>query len=362
MKKKVMVGMSGGVDSSVAAALLLDQGYEVTGATMKLWDGQEDHRDPGTRTCCSVDDVEDARAVAASLEVPFYVLNMKSQFREKVVDPFVDSYLNGETPNPCMECNRHLKFQAMLDKALSLGFDYIATGHYAIVEFDQTRGKYLLRKGLDPAKDQSYFLYMLTQEQLSRVVFPLGTMNKTEIRAYAAEHGMRVRNKPDSQDICFVENGKYQEFIRKESKQPIRSGNFLDLSGKVLGKHQGITAYTVGQRKGLGISSAAPLYVVGKNAAENTVILGAKSDTLRKEFLVRDVTYTFLEQPTEPFQAKVKVRYSSDEVEAMVYPLADRKARIELEKLHPFVAPGQAAVFYQGDLVLGGGTIFETER
>lgn len=357
MKKKVMVGMSGGVDSSVAAALLLDQGYDVTGATMKLWDGQEDHRDPGTRTCCSVDDVEDARAVAASLEVPFYVLNMKSQFREKVVDPFVDSYLNGETPNPCMECNRHLKFQAMLDKALSLGFDYIATGHYAIVEFDETRGKYVLRKGSDATKDQSYFLYMLTQDLLGHVLFPLGTMSKTQIRAYAGAHGMRVRNKPDSQDICFVENGKYQDFIQRESNKPITAGNFLDLSDKVLGRHKGITAYTVGQRKGLGISSAAPLYVVGKNAADNTVILGAKSDTLRQEFLVRDVTYTFLEEPTEPFQAKVKVRYSADEVEAMIYPLEDGRVRVQLIKPYPFVAPGQAAVFYQDDLVLGGGII-----
>lgn len=357
MTKKVLVGMSGGVDSAVAAALLQEQGYQVLGVTLNLWDGKKEAGCNIGKTCCSLEDVEDARAVAYNLGIPFYVLNMKDLFRHKVVDYFMETYLEGKTPNPCVACNRFIKFDAMLEKAISLGCDSISTGHYARVEFNPETGRYLLRKSADPAKDQSYVLYMLEQHQLERLVLPLGGMSKSETREVAREKGLRVFEKPDSQDICFVEDGKYADFIAEHSNKEIKPGNFVDKDGKVLGNHKGIVHYTIGQRRGLGIVSEAPLYVVEKNIENNTVVLARREDTLVTTFFAGDMNYILLDQPTEPFQAEVKVRYSAKEAVATVYPLENKRARIEFATPQAFVAPGQIVVMYQGEYVLGGGVI-----
>lgn len=357
MSEKVLVGMSGGVDSSVAAALLMEQGYEVIGATLNLWDGKKDKTDEVGKTCCSLEDVEDARSVAFNLGIPFYVLNMKELFHDKVVQYFIDSYLMGDTPNPCIACNRYIKFDAMLEKSEALGLNYIATGHYARREFDTATGRYLLKKGVDRKKDQSYVLYMLNQHQLTKLLLPLGNLKKSEIRQIARERDFRVSEKPDSQDICFVEGGKYGDFIKAHSKKEINPGLFIDRAGHILGKHLGIVNYTIGQRKGLGISADAPLYVIEKNVEENKIVLGYKEDAYRKRFTVRDMNYIPFGNPSSDFKARVKVRYSSQEVDAVVIPLDKQRAQIQFVVPQPFVAAGQAAVLYDDEIVIGGGII-----
>lgn len=357
MGKKVLVGMSGGVDSAVAASILMDQGYEVVGATLNLWDGRKEQDEGRGKSCCSLEDVEDARSVAFKLGIPFYVLNMKELFQQKVVDYFIDSYLKGDTPNPCIACNRHIKFQAMLEKAEALGIDYIATGHYARNEFDNQTGIYTLKKGKDRNKDQSYVLYMLNQEHLKKLLLPLGGLEKSQIRQIAKEKEFRVWGKPDSQDICFVQGGKYGDFIRSHSDAKMDSGFFVDGDGKPLGEHKGIIDYTIGQRRGLGIPAKEPLYVIEKNLETNQIVLGSKSQSHTKGLMVTDMNYVSFDQPTTKFKAKVKVRYSANEVEALVIPLDDNKARIEFATPSPFVASGQAVVLYDDELVLGGGVI-----
>jgi len=357
MSQKVLVGMSGGVDSSVAASKLIDQGYEVIGATLMLWQGGKEDIGESGKTCCSSDDVEDARSVASKLGIPFYVLDMKDRFADKVISYFIDAYFQGATPNPCIACNRNLKFGAMLDKALALGADFIATGHYARVDFDAGRGRYLLKKALDPSKDQSYVLYMLTQYQLARLLLPLGDMAKSTTRKTAQDKDLRVSDKPDSQDICFVEGGYYGDFIKKHSGREILPGWFVDRQGKRLGKHKGIVNYTIGQRRGLGIAASAPLYVIGKNVEENTIILGFKEESYVSSLIAEDMNYIAFDEPTSAFKASAKVRYTAREAEALVTPLKDGKASIEFLEPQPFVAAGQAVVLYEGDLVLGGGII-----
>jgi tRNA-specific 2-thiouridylase len=390
--------MSGGVDSSVAASILLDQGYKVTGVTLKLLEsedvpccadptpgccaepspgccsGQNDESCCGdsstevgegtgasstkqTKTCCSLDDVEDARATAFKLGIPFYVLNMKAEFKEKVIDYFIDSYLDGETPNPCIYCNKFLKFEGLLKKAYALDIDHIATGHYARREFDESTGKYVLKKALDPTKDQSYALYMLTQDQLSHLLLPLGNLNKSEIRAMAEQKELKVFNKPDSQDICFVNEGEYPDYIKRHSSKKILPGNFVDKDGNILGRHKGIIYYTVGQRKGLGIAWKEPLYVLAKDVEKNTILLGNK-DTIKKTSLTaREMNYISISEPTEIFKAHAKVRYSSKETEVNVTPLPNGRAYVEFVEPQAFIAPGQAVVLYDGDIVIGGGII-----
>ena len=377
LKKNVMVGMSGGVDSSVAASILLDQGYGVTGVTLKLLENEDgdfaisescegfDSSAPQgsipvektSKTCCSLDDVEDARATAFRLGIPFYVLNMKSEFKEKVIDYFIESYLDGMTPNPCLYCNKYLKFDAMLKKAKALEIDHIATGHYARREYDESTGKYLLKKALDPTKDQSYALYMLTQEQLSHLLLPLGSLSKSQIRAMAEQKELRVFNKPDSQDICFVSNGEYPEYIKRHTDKKIFPGLFVDRDGKKLGTHKGIIYYTVGQRKGLGIASKEPLFVIEKDVENNLIILGNKDSIKNMALTAKEMNYISIDEPTSAFRASAKVRYSSKEAPALITPLPGGRAKVEFDEAQAFIAPGQAVVIYDGDVVLGGGII-----
>ncbi len=359
-KKKVMVGMSGGVDSSTAAALLLDEGYDVYGATLKLWDAPDVCEGVRTRTCCSLEDVEDARASAFKLGIPFYVLNMKQLFEEKVVNYFVDSYLAGETPNPCIACNKFVKFQAMLDKAIALDMDYIATGHYARVTYNEETGRYNLRKALDLSKDQSYVLYMLNQNQLKRLLLPLGEYKKTEIRAVAESKGLVNARKPDSQDICFVRNGNYIDFIQDYKGIDIPKGTFVTKDGRKLGINKGMVNYTIGQRKGLGMSFPEPKYVISKNSKENTVTLGTREEAMVTGLIARDMNYILYDKPTKEIRALARTRYSQQEFPVRLIALDDDKAKVVFDTSQPFVAPGQSVVLYEEDFVVGGGIITET--
>ena len=351
---KTLIAMSGGVDSSVAAYLIKSQGYDCIGCTMKLYDN-EDIGISHNRTCCSLDDVEDARSVAYKIGMPYYVFNFKDGFREKVIEKFVRCYESGNTPNPCIDCNRYMKFDKLYERARLLGCEYIATGHYARIE--EYNGQYVLRKAIDETKDQSYVLYSLTQEQLAHTLFPLGSMRKTEVREIAEKNGFFNADKPDSQDICFVPNGKYAEFLEHYTGKAYPEGNFLSLDGAVLGKHKGIVRYTVGQHKGLGISSEEPLYVKEINTKENTVTLCKEQELYSKEVIVRDINWIAGEAPKGEIRCKAKVRYRQKEQWATVMLIGETTVKIVFDEPQRAVTPGQAAVLYNGDIVLGGGTI-----
>ena len=351
---KALIAMSGGVDSSVAAYLIKNQGYDCIGCTMKLYDN-EDIGISRSRTCCSLDDVEDARSVAYKIGMPYYVFNFSDGFREKVIEKFVRSYESGATPNPCIDCNRYMKFDKLYERAKMLGCEYIVTGHYARIEYDGER--YLLKKALDETKDQSYVLYSLTQEQLEHTLFPLGNMRKTEVRAVAQRNGFFNADKPDSQDICFVPDGKYAEFLEHFTGKAYPEGSFLSIDGTILGKHKGIVRYTVGQHKGLGIPSEDPLYVKEINARENTVTLCEEQDLYSKEFTVCDFHWISEEPPQNEMRCKAKVRYRQKEQAAMVIPIDNNSVKVIFDVPQRAVTPGQAAVLYNGDIVLGGGTI-----
>lgn len=353
---KIVVGMSGGVDSAVAASLLKEQGFDVVGVSLKLWDAPET-LDKTTKTCCSLDDVEDARAVAFALNIPFYVLNMKQAFMEKVVDYFTDAYLEGTTPNPCIACNRFIKFQAMLDKALSLDADYIATGHYAQVVQDPDTGRFLMKKAADRKKDQTYVLYMLTQEQLRHIRFPLGGMTKDQVRVLAKQASEQVSKKPDSQDICFVPDGDYAAFIQKHTGKASLPGHFITTDGRDLGPHKGIAHYTIGQRKGLGLALDAPHFVLNKDMQTGNVLIGKSEYRYRSSLVAKEMNYISFAIPPATFRATAKVRYSASEHEVTVTPQNDGRARIVFDQPQPDIAPGQAVVLYDGEYVIGGGVI-----
>lgn len=355
MAEKVLVAMSGGVDSSVAAYLLQQQGYECIGVTMRLYEN-ETAGIPRGHTCCSLDDVEDARAVAYDLGMPYYVLNFTEEFDEKVIRKFVQVYQNGGTPNPCIDCNRYLKFDHLLNRARELGCDYIATGHY-VQRWQDENGRWGLRKNDDPGKDQSYVLYSLTQDQLAHTLFPLGGMHKDAVRAIAEEQGLCNARKHDSQDICFVPDGDYVSFLRQYGGVEPVPGDFLDSEGRVLGRHRGMECYTIGQRKGLGVSANAPLYVLGKDPDRNAVILGEDNRLYTRELTAERVNWLSVPEPDRPLSVTAKTRYSQREAAATVEPLPGGCIRMVFTEPQRAVTPGQAVVFYDGDLVLGGGTI-----
>ena len=353
MNNKVLVAMSGGVDSSVAALLLKQQGYECCGCTMKLF-GNDLLPEKTEKSCCSLDDVEDARGVAFRLGMPYYVFNLSDDFEEKVIHRFIESYASGKTPNPCIDCNRYLKFEKLYERAMALGCDAIATGHYARIEYDGE--KYLLKKAAASEKDQSYVLYSLSQEQLLRTLFPLGKLQKEQTRALAQECGFRNASKPDSQDICFVPDGDYASFITRTTGLTFPEGNFVDSEGHVLGRHKGIIHYTVGQRRGLGIVAKAPLYVAAIDAEKNTVTLTEKEGLFARTVYAGDIRETYPGALDGEKRVKAKIRYRHPEQPATV--IRDG-GRLELRFDEPQRAPtpGQAAVVYDGDVVLGGGVI-----
>lgn len=355
---KALVAMSGGVDSSVAAVLLKEQGYDAVGATLRLFTN-EDIKLSSSKTCCSLDDVRDARSAAFKLGMEHYVFNFGDRFRECVIDRFNKAYINGDTPNPCIDCNRFIKFDALLKRAEIMECDFIATGHYVRRAYDEKTGRYILKKGKDHRKDQSYVLYSLTQEQLSKTLFPIGEYTKAETRKIAEEHGLLNAHKPDSQDICFVPDGDYASFIERDTGISFPEGDFIDLNGNVLGRHRGIIRYTVGQRKGLNISLGKPAYVVSKNIEDNTVTLGENEDLFTTALIARDINLISIEKLSEPMRVTAKTRYSQTEKPAVIYPEGSG-IRLVFDEPQRAITTGQAVVFYSGEIVVGGGTISET--
>lgn len=356
MNKKAIIAMSGGVDSSVAALLMLEQGYDCTGVTMKLF-SNDDVGVPKLHSCCSLDDVADARSVAANLGMPYYVFNFADRFEHDVIDRFVNAYVHGQTPNPCIDCNRYLKFDQLFVRAQELGCDYVVTGHYAQIGYDDTKGRYLLRKAVDPLKDQSYVLYSLTQKQLAHVQFPLGGLHKTEVRALAEKHGFVNAHKHDSQDICFIKEGTYADFIEARLGRKFPAGNFVDESGRVLGRHKGIIHYTVGQRKGLGLALPQPMYVKEIDTQNNAVILATNDGLFTKNVTAKNINLIDCYTITGQRRIKARIRYHHAEQWATVtQPDADTLSII-FDEPQRAITKGQSVVMYDGDIVVGGGTI-----
>ena len=357
-KTKALIGMSGGVDSSVAAFLTLRDGYDCLGATMRLYDnaaiGEEN-----TNTCCTLDDVEDARSVARRLGIPHYTFNFKEAFEQKVIQKFVACYECGMTPNPCIDCNRYLKFDVLLRRAQELGCRYVVSGHYAQIRQDPHTGRYLLYKAADIAKDQTYFLACLDQDQLAHILFPLGELTKTEVRQIAEDNGFINARKRDSQDICFVPDGDYVSFMERYTGKTYPEGDYLDTDGKVVGRHKGAVCYTLGQRKGLGIALGAPVYVCAKDMQKNTVTVGPHEALFSNALRAKDWNWYPFPALTEPMQVTIKTRHTQHEQSGTVYPEENGFARVEFDSPQRAVTPGQAVVLYQSDMVIGGGTITE---
>ena len=357
MKEKVVVGMSGGVDSSVAAYLLKEQGYDVIGVTMQIWEDEEQQRTEENGGCCGLSAVDDARRVADRLEIPYYVMNFKQEFQKKVVDYFVEEYLAGRTPNPCIACNRYVKWESLLKRSMEIGADYIATGHYARIA-KLPNGRFAIRNSVTARKDQTYALYNLTQFQLAHTLMPIGEYEKDQVRRIAQEAGLPVAAKPDSQDICFVPDGDYAAFLKKKAGERMPGeGDFVTRDGTVLGKHKGITHYTIGQRKGLGLSMGEPVFVCELRPKTNQVVVGEETQVFKKELLCDHLNFMGMEDLEEPRKVWAKVRYAHKGQWCRIEKQGRDLIRAEFEEPVRAITPGQAVVFYEGEYVLGGGII-----
>ena len=355
---KVVVAMSGGVDSSVAAAILKEEGYQVIGVTMQIWPSDKQAYEVDRfGGCCRLDAVEDAKRVAYKLGIPHYVMNFRDIFAQKVIADFCREYSLGRTPNPCIRCNQHIKFDALLERAKGLGADFVATGHHARIERGEASGRYLLKKGVDRRKDQSYVLYALTQEQLKYTLLPIGNFTKERVREIARELEMPVAAKPESQEICFIPDDDYPKFLKEHVPQAVKPGPILDRQGDTLGEHRGILFYTIGQRKGLGISAKEPLYVTAIIHQRNAIVVSGKEEVYGIELIASGLNWISLTKLKQPITAKAKIRYLHNEGEAEITPIEEDKVRVRFKKPQMAITPGQAIVFYHGDIVIGGGTI-----
>ena len=353
MEKKIVVAMSGGVDSSVAAALLKQEGYDVSGLMLRLWSqpGRED-----SNRCCTPDSMALARRVAAKLDIPFYAVDAKEVFHSTVVQAFLDGYARGVTPNPCILCNKYIRWEFLLNHALAMGADFLATGHYVRRRVNDC-GRVQLLRAVDPRKDQSYVLHVLTQEKLAQALFPIGDYPKDEIRRFAAEFGLPTANRPDSQDLCFLAGEDYREFLKRNAPDICRPGNIVTRGGKVLGEHQGLAFYTIGQRKGLGIASPVALYVLEKDAATNSLIVGTEAELGDSELIAADVNWISGEPPTAVLHIETKTRYTAKWAWATVTPVGEKQVHVRFDEPQRDITPGQAVVFYDGEVMLGGGVI-----
>ena len=357
-RPRVVVAMSGGVDSSVAAALLVQKNYEVIGMMMRLWSEPGRGLDAPLNRCCTPDQMADARRVANQLDIPFYVVDVQDYFRRTIVQFFIDEHTRGRTPNPCIECNRQIRFSYLLDRARALGADYLATGHYARVR--HKNGAYELLKAVDESKDQSYVLHVLGQEEMAQVLFPIGEYKKHEVREIAAQLKLPIAEKKDSMDLCFLGDGDYRRFLREHAAETISSGPIVTHDGSVLGHHDGLAYYTIGQRKGLGISTGEPVYVLSKDVERNALVVGSREELGQTELLARDVNWMSGSEPATAVQAAVKIRYKANAVMAQVKPLPGKCARIQFEDFVYGATSGQGITFFDGDVCLGGGLIADS--